>query len=69
MIINIAEFYRDKTILITGCTGFLGKSQIWLIHPIAKVILEKFIFSVRDFKKIYVLIRPKKTKKGTQSVA
>jgi thioester reductase-like protein len=34
--------------LISGCTGFL-----------AKIILEKLIRTVSDFKKIYVLIRRK----------
>jgi len=46
---GIRDFYKDKTILLTGTTGFVGK-----------VILEKI---VRDFdcKCIYVLMRPKKT--------
>lgn len=30
--LNIREFFRNKTILLTGCTGFLGK-----------VILQKFL--------------------------
>ena len=42
------EFYTGKTIFISGCTGFL-----------AKIILEKLIRTVSDFKKIYVLIRRK----------
>lgn len=45
----IREFYKDKTILMTGCTGFVGK-----------VVLEKFIRSIGNFKKIYVLVRPKR---------
>jgi len=46
---GIRDFYKGKTILLTGTTGFVGK-----------VILEKI---VRDFdcKRIYVLMRPKKT--------
>ena len=46
---GIRNFYKCKTILLTGTTGFVGK-----------VILEKI---VRDFdcKRIYVLMRPKKT--------
>jgi alcohol-forming fatty acyl-CoA reductase len=47
----ITNFYKDKTILITGCTGFVGK-----------VVLEKFIRCIPDFKRIYVLVRPKKGK-------
>lgn len=45
----IKEFYKDKIILITGATGFVGK-----------VLLEKFIRSIPDFKRIYIMIRPKK---------
>ena len=37
-----------KTILITGCTGFL-----------AKVILEKILRSCPDVGKIYLMVRPK----------
>ena len=46
---NIREFYRGKTVLLTGTTGFVGK-----------VILEKFIREL-DVKRIYVMVRPKKT--------
>ena len=42
-------FYKDKVILISGCTGYLGK-----------IILEKVLRSCSDFKKVYVLIRNKK---------
>ena len=47
--IGIKEFYAGKTILITGSTGFVGK-----------VVLEKFIRCIPDFKKIFVMIRAKK---------
>ena len=94
----IAEAFRDKTLFITGTTGFLGKfsqrasllhdpsflfflkpkifkkwgrkidvifiRELWFdkfIH-IGKVVLEKLMFSIRDFKKMYVLIRPKVSK-------
>jgi fatty acyl-CoA reductase len=53
----IREFYKDKTILMTGCTGFVGK-----------VVLEKFIRSVPDFKMIYVLVRPKRGTKPMDRV-
>jgi thioester reductase-like protein len=53
----IREFYKDKTILMTGCTGFVGK-----------VVLEKFIRSVPDFNKIYVLVRPKRGTKPMDRV-
>lgn len=45
----ISEFYKDKIIFITGTTGFLGK-----------IVLEKFFRTVIHFKKIYLLVRPKK---------
>lgn len=45
----IREFYNGKVLLITGTTGFLGK-----------VILEKFFRSVNNFKRMYLLVRPKK---------
>lgn len=45
----IREFYKDKVLLITGTTGFLGK-----------VLLEKFFRSAYEFKRIYVLVRPKR---------
>jgi len=44
--LNVKEFYKDKIILITGCTGFIGK-----------IILEKLIRTCSDFKTIYVMIR------------
>jgi fatty acyl-CoA reductase len=46
---EIKEFYKDKTIFITGTTGFVGK-----------VVLEKILRSLSDFKVIYIMVRPKK---------
>lgn len=45
---KVKSYYTDKTILITGCTGYL-----------AKIVLEKIIRTCSDFKKIYVLMRVK----------
>lgn len=45
----ISEFYKDKSIFLTGCTGFVGK-----------VVLEKFMHSLPEFKKIYVMVRAKR---------
>lgn len=44
----IKDFYRDKTILLTGTTGFIGK-----------VLLELILRKLPDFKKLYILVRPK----------
>lgn len=46
---QISDFYKDKVMLITGTTGFLGK-----------VLLEKIFRTCHEFKKIYVLVRPKR---------
>jgi fatty acyl-CoA reductase len=46
---EIRGFYKDKTIFITGTTGFVGK-----------VVLEKILRSLSDFKRIYIMVRPKK---------
>lgn len=46
---EIMSFYRNKSIFITGATGFLGK-----------VLIEKLLRSCYDLKKIYVLVRHKK---------
>lgn len=45
---TITEFYKDKNILITGATGFLGKVLLW-----------KLCESCPDVGKIYVLLRSK----------
>ncbi len=46
---DIMNFYINKSIFITGATGFLGK-----------VLIEKLLRSCYDLKKIYVLVRHKK---------
>jgi FlaA1/EpsC-like NDP-sugar epimerase len=45
----IQEFYKGRSVLITGATGFCGKS-----------LLEKLLRSCSDVGKIYLLVRPKK---------
>eukprot|EP00092_Neocalanus_flemingeri_P036689 GFUD01039944.1.p1 GENE.GFUD01039944.1~~GFUD01039944.1.p1 ORF type:complete len:515 (+),score=130.04 GFUD01039944.1:51-1547(+) len=45
---QISQFYNDKTVFITGATGFMGK-----------VLVEKLLRSTK-VKKIYLLIRQKK---------
>ena len=49
--IGIKEFYEGKTIFLTGTTGFVGK-----------VVLEKIIRSLPNFKKLFIMIRDKKNK-------
>lgn len=48
---SISEFYKDKVILISGGTGFIGKS-----------LIEKLLRSCDGVKRILVLIRSKKGK-------
>lgn len=45
---EVSEWYRDKTVFMTGGTGFMGK-----------VLVEKLLRSC-PVRKIYLLVRPKK---------
>lgn len=47
----VAEFYRNKTLFITGGTGFLGIC-----------LVDKLLRACPDVKNIYLLLRPKKGK-------
>ena len=47
--LEIKQFYEGKTIFLTGTTGFVGK-----------VVLEKFLRSLPNVKKIFLMVRPKK---------
>jgi fatty acyl-CoA reductase len=42
-------YYKEKTIFITGTTGFVGK-----------VVLEKILRSLPEFKRMYIMVRSKK---------
>lgn len=53
----IRDFYRNKAILITGTTGFIGK-----------VVLEKLMTSCPEIRKFYLLVRPKKDTKPMERV-
>ncbi|RZC37876.1 NAD binding 4, Sterile, Epimerase, Polysacc synt 2, and/or 3Beta HSD domain containing protein [Asbolus verrucosus] len=48
---RITDLFIDKTVLITGGTGFLGK-----------VLIEKLLRCCLGLKKIYMIVRPKKGK-------
>jgi nucleoside-diphosphate-sugar epimerase len=48
---GIEEAFSGKVLFITGCTGFLGK-----------VLVEKLAYSLPTIKRIYILIRVKKSK-------
>jgi len=48
---QIAEFYKDRSIFITGATGFMGK-----------VLVEKLLRSCPGIKRLYLLMRPSKGK-------
>ncbi|GBP20487.1 Putative fatty acyl-CoA reductase CG5065 [Eumeta japonica] len=45
----VAEFYSDKSVFVTGGTGFMGK-----------VLVEKLLRSCPKIKNIYLLMRPKR---------
>ena len=46
---SVSRFYAEKSIFITGATGFMGK-----------VLLHKLMHSCPMLERIYVLIRPKR---------
>lgn len=45
---EVREFYRGKTVLISGATGFVGK-----------ILLEKILRSCPEIKRVYLMIRPR----------
>lgn len=49
VISDIPGFYRDRSIFITGATGFMGK-----------VLVEKLLRCCPGIKTIYLLMRPKR---------
>jgi len=46
---EICSFFKNKTIFITGASGFMGK-----------VLLEKLLYCCSDLDKIYIVMRSKK---------
>jgi fatty acyl-CoA reductase len=55
---SVAEFYANRSVFITGFTGFLGK-----------VVVEKLLRSCPDVNNIYVLVRSLKDKDAYQRTA
>jgi fatty acyl-CoA reductase len=51
MMSEVAEFFRGRSVLVTGGTGFMGK-----------VLVEKLLYSCSDLRAIYILMRPKRYK-------
>jgi fatty acyl-CoA reductase len=49
---TVIDAYKNRNILVTGTTGFLGK-----------VLLEKLLYALPMVNRIYVLIRAKKGSK------
>lgn len=47
--LSIPEFYKGRSVFITGATGFMGK-----------VLVEKLLRSCPDIERIYLLMRPSK---------
>lgn len=48
---NIVKFYEDRSIFITGATGFMGK-----------VLVEKLLRTCPGINRLYLLMRPSKGK-------
>lgn len=55
---SVQKFYKDKTIFVTGASGFMGK-----------VLMEKLLYSCSELKEIVILMRPKRGKTEIERVA
>ena len=51
---TISDFFDDRTILITGASGFLGQPM-----------LEKILREIPQVRRIYLLLRPKRQTDGS----
>jgi fatty acyl-CoA reductase len=47
--LSIVEFYKNRSVFITGATGFMGK-----------VLVEKILRSCPGVERLYLLMRPSK---------
>jgi fatty acyl-CoA reductase len=48
---EVAEFFRGRSVLLTGASGFMGK-----------VLLEKMLYSCPDLRTVFILMRSKRSK-------
>jgi fatty acyl-CoA reductase len=55
--ISVLEFFKGKTVFISGGTGFMGK-----------VLIEKLLYSCPGLFQILMIIRPKKGKTPKQRI-
>ena len=53
----VADFYRNRSVFLTGGTGFMGK-----------VLIEKLLRSCPDMDTIYLLVRPKSGCQDSQRI-
>ena len=56
-VMSISEFFAEKTLFVTGGTGFLGK-----------IMIEKLLWACPLVKKIYLLTRSRRGVKPQQRI-
>ncbi|GMT06565.1 hypothetical protein PENTCL1PPCAC_28739, partial [Pristionchus entomophagus] len=55
MLPRIGELFKERSLFITGASGFLGK-----------VLVEKLLYSVPDVKRIYIIVRSSRGKSARE---
>lgn len=56
-VMSISEFFAEKTLFVTGGTGFLGK-----------IMIEKLLWACPSVKRIYLLTRSRRGVKPQQRI-